>query len=129
MYKVTEYPARLSGLSEGGISMDSYNIGSVKIAEEVVVKIAQTAACEIDGVGRIFPKPVNSKSAKNNRGVILANDADGVTVTVQISVLPDFKIIDVSEKVQTHVAESISTMAGLNVKKVNIMVTGIESSK
>lgn len=129
MYKVTEDSAMLSGLFEGGKSMDSYNIGSVKIAEEVVVKIAQTAACEVEGVGKILPKPVNSKSVKNLRGVILANDADGVAVTVQISVLPDYKIIEVSEKVQTHVAESISTMAGLNVKKVNVMVTGIESAK
>ena len=109
--------------------MGSYNNGSVKIPEEVIVKIAQMAACEVEGVGRIFPKAVNSKSTKNNKGVILVTEDDGVIVTVQISVLENYKIIEVSEKVQEHVAESISTMAGITVKKVNVMVTGITSLK
>ena len=110
-------------------TMGSYNNGSVKISEEVIVKIAQMAACEVEGVGRIFPKAVNSKSTKNNKGVILVTEDDGVIVTVQISVLENYKIIEVSEKVQEHVAESISTMAGITVKKVNVMVTGITSLK
>lgn len=109
--------------------MGSYNNGSVKISEEVIVKIAQMAACEVEGVGRILPKAVNSKSTKNNKGVILVTEDDGVIVTVQISVLENYKIIEVSEKVQEHVAESISTMAGITVKKVNVMVTGITSLK
>lgn len=109
--------------------MEAYNNGSVKIAEEVIVKIAQTAACEVEGVGKICPKIVNPKAAKNNKGVILISEDDGLDVTVQISVLEDYKIVEVSEKVQEHVSESINTMTGIPVKKVNVMVTGIGAGK
>ena len=104
--------------------MDEYVNGTVKISEDVIVKIAQTAACEIEGVARICPKAV--KSQKNSKGIIFENNEDGsLTITVQIAVAENYKIIEVSEKVQNHVAESVNTMTGITVKQVNVNVTGL----
>lgn len=109
--------------------MDAFNNGTVKIAEDVIVKIAQTSACEVEGVAKIYPRLNGSRGIKNNKGVILVAAEDGLDITVQIAVLRNYKIIDVSQKVQEHVAESVNTMTGIDIKSVNVTVTGIAEVK
>ena len=53
------------------------------------------------------------------------NEDGSLTITVQIAVAENYKIIEVSEKVQDHVAESVNTMTGITVKQVNVNVTGL----
>lgn len=103
--------------------MTEYSAGTVKISEDVVIKIIETAACEVEGVSGICPK---TGKAPKIAGVVLVKEDDGsLSVNVRIAVAENFKIIDVSEKVQTHVAESVNTMTGITVRRVNVTVAAV----
>lgn len=106
------------------------SVGSVKIAEEVILAIATTAACETEGVARIYAKgPVNPKtiidSLKPSKGVFYTENSDGIEITVQIAVVSGQKIVTVAEKVQENVTESVQSMTGIVVTRVNVMVNGL----
>lgn len=99
--------------------MNEYSAGTVKISEDVVATIIQTAACEIEGVSGVVGK------GPKNPAVSLIRDEGALSVNVRIAVAENYKIIEVSEKVQEHVAESVNTMTGITVKQVNVTVAAI----
>lgn len=105
-------------------------VGTVKISEEVILAIATTAACETEGVARIYPKgSVNPKnlidSLKPSKGVFYTENTDGIEITVQIAVLNGLKITAVAEKVQENVTETVQSMTGILVTRVNVVVNGL----
>ena len=95
---------------------------SVKISEDVILKIAETAALEVEGVLSAV-----SKNTKSGKAVAVTTLGDGLSVNIQLMYKDGFKIMDVSEKVQSHVSESIENMTGTPVKAVNVTVVGISS--
>ena len=79
-------------------------VGTVKIAEEVILTIATTAVCETEGVARIYAKgAVNPKnlidSFKPSKGVFYAETSDGI--------------------------ETVQSMTGIVVTRVNVMINGL----
>ena len=105
-------------------------VGTVKIAEEVILTIATTAVCETEGVARIYAKgAVNPKnlidSFKPSKGVFYAETSDGIEITVQIAVVSGQKITAVAEKVQENVIETVQSMTGIVVTRINVMINGL----
>lgn len=104
--------------------------GSLHIASDVVQKIAELAALEIEGVTAV--------STGNNRVKNLVNKIaplspvevelrdDVAQITVSIMVALGAKIPELSEKVQQNVKASVQNMTQITVSKVNIVVTGIQ---
>jgi len=115
--------------------MDERNCGSIKISEDVIASIAVTAALEIDGTAKVHQKLL--ASAKNivgtvkatQKGVSVVTTAEGLDLTVQISVKNGYKIPDVALAVQNNVKEAVSNMTGLNVCRVNIIVSNVVAEK
>lgn len=108
----------------------AFTVGTVKIAEEVILTIATTAVCETEGVAKIYAKgPVNAKkiidSFKPSKGVSYTENADGIEITVQIAVVSGEKISVVAERVQENVTETVQSMTGIVVTRVNVMVNGL----
>lgn len=106
------------------------NGGAVRIADEVLMKIAGTAAMEVEGVLRITkgtggkavhktPVKCTSVSVKNKT----------VTIGIMIAVCFNAKIHEVSYAVQERVKNAIETMTGLSVAEVNVTVGAIVSEK
>ena len=108
--------------------MDERNCGSIKISEDVIASIAVTAALEIDGTAKVHQKLLTS--AKNIVGTVnVVTTSEGLDLTVQISVKNGYKIPDVALAVQNNVKEAVSNMTGLNVCRVNIIVSNVVAEK
>ena len=106
-------------------------IGSVKIADDVVAKIAALAALEVDGVnamaGGYTSETIEKASPKNlqKSSKIFLNDG---SVRVDMSILMDYSynIPATSKTVQDKVKSSIESMTGLSVTDVNVRIAGIK---
>ena len=112
------------------VLQEDENIGSVRIADEVVAMIASLAATEVDGVssmvGNITNELMSKVGMKNlTRGVRV--DVQGSNVKVELAVLMEYgyNIPGTSQKVQERVKNAIENMTGLNVTDVNIRIAGV----
>ena len=108
----------------------SKGIASVKIADDVVSKIAALAALEVDGVsamaGNYTSETIEKASPKN----ILKSSKIFVSegkVRVDMSILMNYSynIPATSKLVQDRVKSSIESMTGLDVTDVNVRIAGI----
>ena len=90
----------------------------VKIANDVVGKIAAIAALEVDGVSAMGMKNVKV-------------DIIGGRVNLVIAVTVDYgvNIPGISGQVQTRVKQAIENMTGLEVGDVNVRIAGINLVK
>ncbi|MDR0819566.1 MAG: Asp23/Gls24 family envelope stress response protein [Oscillospiraceae bacterium] len=95
------------------------NDGTVSISEEVIATIAQEALSRVDGA-----KPVGS-TKKNIRGVKVKVVGEKVTIDAHIQVTYGQSVIDSAKLAQKEIAESVSSMTGLEIEAVNITVNGI----
>ena len=106
---------------------ENSDIGSVKIANDVIGMIAALAAMEIDGVsgmpGNITSESLQKSGKKLTKGVQLS----GKNVAVDLALLMGygFNIPATSQKVQTRVKSTVENMTGLNVTDVNVHISGI----
>lgn len=106
-------------------------IGSVRIASDVIVVIASIATKEVEGVASLGSKDFVEKIGVKtpNKGIKVQVGEDDTTIDVQLIVEYGFKILDVASKVQSNIKKSVETMTGLSVSCVNIHVQGITMPK
>ena len=106
--------------------------GTVSFATEVVATIAGLAATEVDGVASMssptsgFADMFSRKNTRNfTRGVRI--DLDGSKVAVDVTIVVDYgsPIPDVAKNIQENVKKAVETMSGLDVRSVDVHVTGI----
>ncbi len=107
---------------------------SLKISNEVLVKIAEVAATEIRGVASQGEHlVVSDKSVAKLAGrfvpvgspvkAVLKNDC--VEISIDIVVLQGFKASDTAQSVQQSVKSAVQNMVGVSVSKVNVRITDI----
>ena len=106
--------------------------GTVSFATEVVATIAGLAATEVDGVASMISPAAGLAdvfSRKSNRnltkGVRIDLEDNRVSVDITITVDYGSPVPDVARNIQENVKKAIETMSGLDVKKVDVHVTGI----
>ena len=106
--------------------------GSVSFATEVVATIAGLAATEVDGVASMsspssgFADMFTRKNTRNfTKGVRIDLDSNKVTVDITIVVDYGSPVPDVARGIQENVKKAIETMTGLDVRSVDIHVSGI----
>ncbi len=109
-------------------------VNGIKIAEEVVAKIAGIAASEVkgvygmnggvvEGISEIFGKKSFSKGVK-----VQVTDKDA-TIDLYIIVEYGCRIPDIAWEIQNRVKASVEQMTGLKVLEVNIHVQGVNLPK
>ncbi len=108
----------------------SVNLGSVKIADDVVASIAAIAACEVDGVKSIDGTASENLFSKVGiRGVTRGAkvEVNGKQVQAAVAIIMDYgyNIPETCQYVQKRVKNSIENMTGLEVVDVNIRIAGI----
>jgi uncharacterized alkaline shock family protein YloU len=110
------------------------NIGTVKIADDVVAMIAALAATEVDGVAAMggnmsteLLRKVGIKSPAKGSKVDVANQK--VKVELAITMEYGYNIPVTCQKVQNKVKAAIENMTGLEVTDVNIRIAGISVAK
>ncbi len=110
------------------------DIGEVHIADEVIAIIAGLAATEVEGVSSMAGNITNeiiSKLGKKNlsKGVTVEVCENTVSVILSLNIQYEYNVMEVSEKVQEKVKNTIENMTGLEVADVNIRIASIEVEK
>ena len=110
---------------------DALDIGTVKIADDVVALIAAFAAMEVEGVsgmaGGLDMNAVSSGGMKRlGKTVRVEVSKEGVEADLAVDLVYGYSIPETRSKVQDRVKTSIENMTGLEVKDVNIRVSGIK---
>lgn len=109
---------------------DNADIGSVKIANDVIGMIAALAAMEIDGVSAMagnVTSEVLQKAGyrKLSKGVRVQLNGKKVKADIAVLMGYGYNIPATSQKVQSRVKTAIENMTGLEVTDVNVNIAGI----
>ena len=110
---------------------DEETIGNIKISVEVVSTIAGIAASEIQGVSCMYTSFVDGVAQRlgakrnNTKGVRVDMSSSSVYIDLYIVVDYGIKIPELAWEIQENVKNSVETMTGLKVSKINIHIEGI----
>lgn len=109
-------------------------LGSVRIADDVVAVIAGLAATEVEGISAMAGNITNelmSKVGVKNLAKGVRVEIIGQNVKVAISLIIDYgvNIPATSGKVQERVKSTIENMTGLTVTNVNVRIAGVDMNK
>ncbi len=106
------------------------NRTELSINTDVLVKMAELAACEVDGVAGLAKKAIDLKGAVKSKtpftGVKVESVNGALKINIYLRVKKDALVKDVAEKVQENVKEKIQTMTGTAVTQVNVIVADVE---
>ena len=105
------------------------NRTELSINTEVVRKMAEIAALEVQGVKNISKKSIDLKGALKAktpfRGVLVESINGAIEININISVAKGANIKTVAEKVQENIKDKVQTMTGAAVTKVNVTIADI----
>ena len=106
------------------------NRTELSVNTEVLAKMTEIAAKEIDGVVGLSKKAINLKGAVKSKtpftGVKIESVNGALKLNVYICVKKDAVVKEVAEKVQENVKEKIQTMTGTAVTQVNVNIADIQ---
>ena len=109
------------------------NRTELSVNTEVLEKMAEISAKEVEGVTGIAKRAIDLKGAVKNKnafkGVKVENVNGAIKISVYICVKRNAKVKEVAEKVQSNVKDKIQTMTGNAVTQVNVHVADIEIEK
>ncbi|HIU47820.1 MAG TPA: Asp23/Gls24 family envelope stress response protein [Candidatus Avimonoglobus intestinipullorum] len=110
-------------------------VGNVKIAVDVVATIAGIATNEIEGVASMcnsfaggIAEILGTKKGAS-RGVKVEMNDKETTIDLYIVVDYGVRIPELAWEIQENVKNSVETMTGLDVVKVNIHIEGVSFEK
>lgn len=99
---------------------------SVRVSEDVIEKIATTAACEIDGVKLAQNvKPKTKLAGLKNAPVHTRLSGDTAALKLNIFVGEGYNAAQIAENVQKSVKSAVQNMTGFTVTKVDVNIAGI----
>lgn len=105
--------------------------GTLKISEDAIARIAESAAAEIKGVALSASSklavisPKSHISEKIITPITVKLSTDSVSIDISIVVSDNAKASEVSKSVQNNVKSAVQSMTGIAVSKVNVTVVGI----
>lgn len=116
------------------VLQEDEDLGTVKIADDVVAMIAGLAATEVDGVaamaGNISNELMSKMGVKNlAKGVKVEVIGKRVKADLALIVEYGYNIPAVSQKVQERVKSTVENMTGLEVSDVDIRIAGVNMQK
>ena len=116
------------------VLQEDEDLGTVKIADDVVAMIAGLAATEVDGVaamaGNITNDLMSKMGVKNlAKGVKVEVIGKRVKADLALVVEYGYNIPVVSQKVQEKVKSTIESMTGLEASDVDVRIAGVNMQK
>ena len=116
------------------VLQEDEDLGTVKIADDVVAMIAALAATEVDGVsamaGNISNELLDKMGVKNlAKGVKVEVISKRVKVELALIIYYGYNIPAVSQKVQQKAKTTIENMTGLEVTDVDVRIAGVNMQK
>ncbi len=116
------------------VLQEDENLGTVKIADDVVAMIAGLAATEVEGVAAMAGNITNdlmSKMGVKNLAKGVKVEVFGKRVKAELALIVEYghNIPAVSQSVQERVKSTIENMTGLEVADVDIRIAGVNMQK
>lgn len=106
-----------------------HTAGSIKVSEEVIIKIAETAACETSGVAAKGQKLETSSPISMLRGPVRVRvSSDTAAIKMDVIVRDGFNAVSVAENIQKSVKSAVQNMTGFTVTKVDVTIAGVKFS-
>jgi uncharacterized alkaline shock family protein YloU len=106
------------------------NKTQLSVSTEVLEKMAELAAQEIDGVKSIAKKAIDIKGAIKAKSVVKGVKVESVNgaidINIYICVDSKARIREVAEAVQQNVKDKIQTMTGTAVTRVNVNIEDVD---
>lgn len=102
--------------------------GCCIISEEVIAKIAETAAKEVAGVAGMATRLTDIRglvSSQGSKSVGVVNNENETIVDLYIQLKAGVRIPDVAGQVQRQVKNAVQSMTGNPVTKVNVHIAGM----
>ncbi|MBR5513829.1 MAG: Asp23/Gls24 family envelope stress response protein [Ruminococcus sp.] len=99
--------------------------GALKISEDVIITVAKLAALDVKGVAGLSGEVNKLSKLKQNGPIKVKVYEDVAALDIKIKVKSGVKTIQVAQDVQSAVKESIQTMTGVAVARVNVIVDGV----
>ena len=99
--------------------------GVLKISEDVIITVEKLAALDIEGVAELSGEINKMSKLKNNGPIKVKMYEDVAALDIKIKVKSGVKTMQVAQEVQSAVKESIQTMTGVAVARVNVIVDGV----
>ncbi len=122
-------------MDKGALSMSikiKNNSGMIDISNDVIATVVGGAATDMYGVvGMASRKQVRDSFNQilgrdsYQKGVVIKQQGDAITVEVSIIVSYGTKISEVSKSVQKQVKYSLQSMLGIEADAVNVIVQGV----
>lgn len=107
--------------------------GSLRVSDEVIIRITEVAATEITGVASEAQKLVSAEKAINlpmlSAPIKVDLTAESAEITLSIVLLSGYNANLVAKAVQKSVKSAVQSMTGITVSKVNVIVAGIHFNK
>ena len=104
----------------------------LSINTEVVEKMAEIAAKEIEGVAGISKKAIDLKGAVKSKnafkGVKIESVNGAIKISAYIIVEKTANVKEVAEKVQQNIKDKVQNMTGTAVTQVDVIVADIKIS-
>jgi len=100
--------------------------GSLRIAEDVVITVAEAAISEIKGVECPAGRGgfISSLFFKEHP-VTVKKTGDVIEINAEVIVKRGVNAVLAAEKIQEAVKADIQSMTGITVSKVNVLISGI----
>jgi len=102
----------------------------LSINTEVLEKMAEIAAKEVEGVTGLAKKAIDLKGAVKSKsafkGIKIEAVNGAVKINAYICVDKDAHVKEVAEKVQQNIKDKVQTMAGTAVTQVNVIVADVK---
>jgi uncharacterized alkaline shock family protein YloU len=119
---------------EGIEKIEKTELGSIKVADEVVAIIAGLAATEVKGVagmsGGVSAGIVEMLGRKNlAKGVKVEVGEKEAAIDLLVIIEFGARIPEVAQQIQRNVKNAVESMTGLKVVEINIHVQGVAFEK
>lgn len=87
-------------------------LGDIRISAQTIVELVSTAVRETHGIKDVLVK---------------LDEVEPVSLTLEMQLVPDVNIPQLSEAVQIHVRDYLQNTVGIEVTRVNVSVSGVKN--
>ncbi len=98
---------------------------ALKISEDVIITVARLAALDVNGVAGLSGEISKMTKLRKNGPIAVAMVEDVAAIDIKIKVKSGFRVVQVAQQVQTAVKDSVQSMTGVTVARVNVRVCGV----
>ena len=126
--ETTAQPAKPAKFNELVLNAETAELeGEIRVAQNVIAKIARRNALAVEGVARFCPKGIsdikNIFSARSYDSSMVIEFVDGkVNITMSLFFYFGAKVPEVCKEIQKRVREQVETLGGAKVGAITVLV-------